>query len=116
MALADAFKNLAIDTWYKAFVYVGGLGFIASLFAEVKGLTNGQAQLLTLGFFLIGIGEWKNHKTASWFKPPNVNTGGAALMSTKVRQPDAFGLACDLLGLVLMLIGIIGIVVTCMNG
>ena len=106
MGVPDAFKNLSLDTWYKAFVYIGGLGLVATLFAEVKGLSNGQAQLLTMGFFLLGIGEWKNHKAANWFKPPNVYTGGPALMSAKVRQPDAFGLTCDLLGILLMLIGV----------
>ncbi|MHA1573524.1 MAG: hypothetical protein ACTSX8_05980 [Alphaproteobacteria bacterium] len=113
MAVPDAFKNLALDTWYKVFVYIGGVGFVATLFAEAKGLSNGQAQLLTMGFFLVGIGEWKNHKTAKWFKPPNVYTGGAGLMSTKVRQPDGFGLTCDFLGLLLMLIGFISVIVKC---
>lgn len=116
MSVPDVFKNLVLDTWYKALVYIGGLGFIVSLFAEVKGLTNGQAQLLTLGFFLIGIGEWKNHKTASWFKPPNVYTGGAALMSAKVRQPDGFGLTCDVLGVLLMFIGIVSVIVKYIRG
>jgi hypothetical protein len=116
MSVPDVFKNLVLDTWYKAFVYIGGLGFIVSLFTEVKGLTNGQTQLLTLGLFLIGIGEWKNHKTVSWIKPPNVYTGGAALMSTKVRQPDGFGLMCDVLGVLLIFIGIISIIVKCVRG
>jgi len=116
MAVPDAFKNLTLDTWYKAFVYIGGLGFVAALFAEVKGLSNGQAQLLTMGFFLVGIGEWKNHKTATWLKPANVYSGGAALMSAKVRQPDGFGLTCDFLGVLLMLIGVVSIIIKCVRG
>ena len=115
MAIPDAFKNLALDTWYKAFVYLGGVCFIASLFMEVKGVSNSQAQLLSLGFFLVGIGEWKNHKTVSWFKPPSVYTGGAALMSAKVRQPDSFGLACDVIGCLLVLCGIVGAIIRCIK-
>jgi len=115
MSVFDAFKNLALNTWYKGFVYIGGLGFILSLFFKVDGLTNGQTQLLTLGFFIFGIGEWKNHKIASWFKPPNVYTGGPALISTKVRQPDGFGLTCDFIGVILILIGITRMVINCIR-
>ena len=111
MPMPEFFKNLAIDTWYKAFVYIGGVVLIASLFAEVKGITNGQAQLFSLVFFFIGIGEWKNHKTASWIKPENAYTGGPALMSAKVRQPDVFGVGCIILGVIFAIIGIISIIV-----
>ncbi len=110
--MSELFKNLALNTWYKAFTYIGGVGLITSLFAEVKGITNGQAQLLSLAFFLIGIGEWKNHKTASWIKQANAYTGGPALMSAKVRQPDAFGVGCDILGVIFAIIGVMSIIVT----
>jgi hypothetical protein len=47
----------------------------------------------------------ENHKTLAWFKPPNVYTGGAALMQTKVRQADVFGILLDVVGVVLLLVG-----------
>jgi hypothetical protein len=112
MSIPEFFKNLAIDTWYKAIMYIGGVGLIASLFAEVKGITNGQAQLFSLAFFFFGIGEWKNHKTISWIKPTNVYTGGPALMSAKVRQPDAFGVGCIILGVFFAIIGVISLIIT----
>ena len=79
--------------------------FAFSLFFEVKGLTNTHLQLLSGGGFLLGTGEWKNHKVAAWIKPPNVYTGGPALMQTTVRQPDLIGVLFDVLGIVLMLVG-----------
>ncbi len=112
MSPSDTFKNLKLDTWYKVFVYLGGVAFLVSLFVEIKGgMTNGQLQLLSLGVFLIGIGEWKNHKTVSWIKPPNVYTGGTALMETNERKPDLFGLACDLLGFLLIILSAICMIV-----
>jgi len=111
MQAPDLFKNLALDAWYKAFVYLGGVVFVLSLIFDFKGITNGQAQLLFLGIFFIGIGEWKNHKTASWIKPSNAYTGGPALMSANVRQPDGLGIAFDFLGAALVLLGMISILV-----
>jgi len=97
--MPEIFKNLALDAWYKALAYVGGVVLVFALFFTVHGISNTQAQLLALGLFLIGLGEWKNHKTAAWFKEPNVYTGGAALMSTIVRKADAFGIFLDVSGL-----------------
>jgi len=111
MTPIDTFKSLKLDTWYRAFVYLGGVAFLAALFVETKGITNGQLQLLSLGVFLIGIGEWKNHKTESWIKPANAYTGGPALMSAKVRKPDPFGLACEVLGFVLIVLSVISIII-----
>jgi len=110
MNLGDLLKSLALDTWYKATMYLGGVILAFSFFVDVKGITNAQLQLLAGGAFLVGLGEWKNHKVVSWFKPPNVYTGGPALMSAPVRQPDALGLLLDLTGCVLVVLGIVNIV------
>lgn len=69
---------------------------------DVKGLTNIQLQLLSGGAFLIGLGEWKNHKVASWIKPANAYTGGPALMRATVRESDALGIILDLVGIFLI--------------
>lgn len=102
MDASELLKQFKIDVWYKAFVYLGGIVFAFSLFVDVKGLTNSQVQLLSGGAFLLGIGEWKNHKLHSWIKPANAYTGGAALMTETVRQPDFVGIALDLIGTGLM--------------
>jgi len=106
MDIADLLKVFRIDVWYKAVMYVGAVLFAFSLFVEVKGLTNSQLQLLSGGAFLLGIGEWKNHKIESWIKPPNAYTGGAALVRSVVRKPDLVGYTFDLLGILLMVIAV----------
>jgi hypothetical protein len=75
MDASDLLKNFAVDTWYKAVLYLGGAIFAFSLFFDVKGLTNTQLQFLSGGAFLIGLGEWKNRTVASWIKPANAYTG-----------------------------------------
>jgi len=116
MAIPEIFKNLVLDKWYKALVYLGGVGFVLSLFVEVKGITNGQAQLIFSGFFLLGLGEWKNHKVAHWFEPPSVYTGGPALIKAPVRSPDALGITFDILGVILIILGVGSIVLRAIRG
>ena len=102
MNIGDFLKGLAIDAWYKALMYLGGTVFAVSLFIDVKGIGNVNAQMLSGGCFLLGLGEWKNHKVASWIKPPNAYTGGAARMSTTVRKPDFVGVLLEILGVALL--------------
>jgi len=110
MVLPEILKNLAIDVWYKAFISLGGVLFVIALLVDVKGITNGQLQLLASGMFFVGVGEWKNHKVASWFKPPSAYTGGAGFVSGTVRSPDLIGIAFDLIGIVLAVAGVGSIV------
>lgn len=109
MEATDLFKSIAVDTWYKALMYLGGAALFGSFFWEVRGITNGQLQLLTGGAFLIGVGEWKNHKVASWFKPPHISTGPAAFMSAPLRSADAVGVLLDVIGVLLFAMGILSI-------
>ena len=106
MDISKLLSNLKIDVWYKALLYIGALCLIGSLFIDVKAITNGQLQLLSAGAMCLGLGEWKNHKVASWIKPPNVYTGGPALMQMPIRKPDALGIVFDLIGIALLSIGV----------
>jgi hypothetical protein len=106
MDISKLLSNLKIDVWYKALFYIGSLCLVGSLFVDVKAITNGQLQLLSAGAMCIGLGEWKNHKVASWIKPPNVYTGGPALMSAPIRCPDVLGIVFDLIGIALLVIGV----------
>ena len=56
--------------------------------------------------FLFGLGEWKNNKVTSWFKPPNFYTGGAALISAIIRNADFLGVLLELAGLASIATGI----------
>ncbi len=104
MEIGEWFKSFVIDTWYKASLFAGAGLFVLSLCIDVKGMSNGQLQVLSGGLFLLGLGVWKNQKVASFIKPPNVYTGPAALMSTKVRQVDAVGGLFEVLGVILLVV------------
>jgi hypothetical protein len=110
MAAEGFFKGLSLDVWYKAFIYVGGVALLLSLFYPVRGITNSQLQLIASGLFLFGIGEWKNHKHTDGIKPANVYSGPAALITRTSWRPDLFGLVFDLVGVVLIILGIISVV------
>jgi hypothetical protein len=86
-------------------MYVGLVLFIIGLTVEVRGIPNQELLLLSSGLFFIGLGEWKNHKTAACFKEANACTGGPGLMQAKVRSPDVIGLLLDGAGFLLMALG-----------
>jgi hypothetical protein len=112
MSLPDFFKELKVDSWYKAIVYIGGAALLVSFFTDVKGITNIQLQLLAGGFFFLGIGEWKNHKKLTTIKPPNAYTGPAAYITYTLWKPDIIGLLFDLTGIALAIMGFVNIVKT----
>lgn len=102
MESSGLLKFVALDTWYKVLMYLGVILFGTGLTVELRGITNGEALLIGLAMFLIGIGEWKNHKVVAWINPPNIYTGGAALIQAKERRPDLFGLFLDFCGLIVL--------------
>ncbi|MGA2650062.1 MAG: hypothetical protein ABSF28_06055 [Terracidiphilus sp.] len=96
--IADAVKSL-FDSWYKAFTFLGAGVLVASLFYPVHGVTSQQAQFLSSGAFLIGLGEWKNHRWCiSYYRTCRI--------TELVRMPDRVGVFCDVGGFVLILWGI----------
>ena len=106
MKVENLFSSLKLDKWYKVLTYVGGILLILSFFFEVKGITNSQLQLLSGGIFFLGMGEWKNHKTDSWIKPPNAYTGQTALITRTEWRPDLIGLLFDIIGITLIFLSI----------
>jgi len=109
--MIDLFKNLKLDRWYKIFIALGGMLLIFSLFIPTQWITNKQLILFSSGMLLVGLGEWKNHKYLSWIKPPNVYTGPPALMQQQIRDPDLLGWFLDLIGLILIIIGVIDLII-----
>jgi len=99
----NLFKTLNLDTWYKVLVYLGGIGFILSLFIPIPiaGVTNKQVISISLGMFFLGLGEWKNHKYLSWWEIPTV------FAQTKIRKPDVIGIVFDIVGLLLLSVGLL---------
>ena len=100
MDVSDVLK--LVDSWYRAPMVGGGGVFVGTLFFPVHGIRPETALLLSGGAFLVGLGEWKNHKEVSWIKEPNVYTGGAAFMRAIVRQPDLVGVLFETVGVVLL--------------
>ena len=96
--------GLKLDRWYKVFVYAGLFLFILSLFLPIKGITNGELQLLSGGVFFIGTGEWISWKVANHFKPPNIYTGTAGILSYPIRQHTFLGWFFIILGLLLAIL------------
>jgi hypothetical protein len=94
---------------------LGGVVLAVSFFLPVRGISNGELQLLSSGIFLLGLGEWKNHKEESWIKPPNAYTGGAAFLSGTVRRPDFVGILFEFVGVCLFLFGVWKIVQTAIH-
>jgi hypothetical protein len=108
--VSNFFANLKLDCWYKALIYAGAALFLFSLFAETKGINNGQLELLSAGIFFVGLGEWKNWKVESWFKPSNAYTGPAALIRAPIRVPDAIGIGLESIGGLLFVAGLASLV------
>jgi uncharacterized membrane protein len=102
--MSDFLGNLKIDRWYKVFIYLGLLIFILSLFKNIKWITNKEIGLLGLAFLFIGLGEWKNEKTAVEFKPPNAYTGPAGILQYPIRKPDILGYCLLIIGLVFLIL------------
>ena len=106
MDAGDLLKGFPFDTWYKMLAFAGGVVLGASFFWEVKGLTNNQLQLLSGGAFLVGLGEWKNHKEVAMIKEANAYTGGPGLLTGTLRKPDFIGIVLDLAGVFLIARGV----------
>ena len=109
MEPSGIFKNLSLDMWYKALVYVGGIILILSIFMEVKGIANIHVQLLSLGVFLIGLGEWKNHKIQLITRSPSITDPGA-LIQAYVRKNDLFGVILEIVGGFCLVVGLISVI------
>ena len=107
----ELFKNLKLDAWYKVLVYFGGVLFILSLFVPItiEGITNMQIALISLGMFLLGLGEWKNHKYTYWYD-------FVIVVRAIIRKPDIVGILLDIVGILFIIIGLfdfLGIISVC---
>lgn len=109
MTITDLLKNLKLDEYYMLFVYLGSVLLCFSLFVPTQWLSNKQLGLFSLGILCIGLGEWKNHKFVSWIKPANAYTGGTALITNKIRQPDLIGNIIIFIGMLFVLGGLFSV-------
>lgn len=62
MDITEALKSLALDSWYKLLVWIGGLVTLGAIFIDVQVLTNREILPFSIGVFLIGLGEWASRR------------------------------------------------------
>jgi len=101
--LTKLFENLKLDAWYKVLVYIGII-LILSLFLPSQWITNKQLVLISSGVFLVGIGEWKNHKMTFWWETPY------AIAKARIWKPDIVGVLLDCIGVLFIVIGLFDLI------
>ncbi|EOV8217199.1 hypothetical protein ACOGYS_000200 [Edwardsiella piscicida] len=93
--------NMKIDYWYKVLVAVGVVLFILNGTSILSRYPTIPIAFLSVGMFLIGLGEWINHPFRARFIAPNLVARGYS------RYPCAIGIIIDIIGVILLIIGII---------
>jgi hypothetical protein len=97
-------NSLKLDKWYKVFVYIGFLLFFISLFFSIKGISNGELQLLSGGIFFIGIGEWISWKVGIEY------TYGPGMLTYPLRKHTFLGWFFIIVGILLVILFILSII------
>ncbi len=99
--------KLNIDYWYHAVTVLSGVILFFSLFIEIQETSNSLVQLVSLGCFLIGLGEWINHPLQTKLHTPNefMPTGG--ITSGHPRNNRFLGICFVMIGILLLFIGFI---------
>ena len=59
--MENLLKNLVLDYWYKMLILVSVILLITSLTVPLQVIPNGSLALMSVGGFLIGMGELVNH-------------------------------------------------------
>jgi hypothetical protein len=98
-------EKLVIDYWYKAVVVASIFILIISLTVNLVAIDNTVVQLISIGAFFIGIGEWINHPLQTRLMPASV-LYPAGKITGNPRNPSFTGILFDILGCLLVGIGI----------
>lgn len=110
MNFGDFLKNLALDAWYKVILNLGGFVFVLSIFLPVQGLSSRQVQAISGGSILLGLGVWMDQKEDTAVQPPNVYTGGHALVLTRHYWAPGLGLLPAIGGVALIVLGVLAVI------
>jgi len=103
--LNEPLSGLKIEYWYHALTALGAAGVIAALAFEFHGVANAHVLLAALGCFFVGLGEWINHPLQTAIMPRTAYHPGG-IITGHPRNANALGALFDVLGLVLMAIGV----------
>jgi len=97
-------ENLKLDKWYALVLYLGVFFIFGSLYFTIDFLEKKHLFGLGMGMVLVGLSFLIAEKTFSKIKPPNVYTGGAALISWKEIHHNFFTIILLSIGLLLICI------------
>src|ERR1044072_5956234 len=103
--MSNPLSGLKIDHWWHAFTVLGAAGIIASMTIKSNVVSNRDALLLSLGFFLFGVGQWINH-------PLQTRLEGSLKFTGYHRSPYPLGLVLEFLGCIIFAIEIFRIAFT----
>lgn len=93
MDVSNVFKNLTLDYWYKMLIPLSLVLFVLSITVDLLVISNASLLLLSLGLFLVGIGEWINHPHQE-----AVNLRLDMKITLHRWKPKAWGIVLDLAG------------------
>ena len=80
-------ENLKLDKWWVFVLYLGVGANVAALMFQVDFIEERHLFGLGIGLIMIGLSFWIAEEKFSRIKPPNVYTGGVALISwTEIRH------------------------------
>ncbi|MCG3706409.1 hypothetical protein L5F43_07915 [Aliarcobacter butzleri] len=101
-------SKLELKYWYHV-VMVSSLGFLLlSLYIPFIGVENAFVQKLSLGAFLIGLGEWINHPLQTKLYPPSYHMPTGGVTTGYPRNNSFMGILFDILGIALIIWGCFG--------
>lgn len=89
--MSNPLSGLKIDHWWHAFTVVGACGMVASLAVKDGVISQREAFLLFLSFFLFGVGQWINHPMQKTLIP-------GAILTSYDRHPKILGLIFEVFG------------------
>lgn len=67
--ITDFLQKLTIDYWYKMLIPLSLSLFVLAITADLHVISNGSLVLLSIGLFMIGLGEWINHPYQEQISP-----------------------------------------------
>jgi len=97
-------NKLKLDNWRNLVLYLGIIVGASSLIFKIDFLENKYLFGLSLGMILFSLSFWVAVKKLSTIKPPNVYTGGSALISWEEIHHNLSSMILFILGLGLIVL------------
>ncbi|MCL2656859.1 MAG: hypothetical protein FWD62_05445 [Betaproteobacteria bacterium] len=99
--MVELLKNLKLDHWYKMLLLACFGLLVLSLTVPLQVIPNAVLMLMSLGGFLVGMGEWINHPYHARFNPVF-----GVVIEGRLHKPHVGGIALDVVGAVFVAWGL----------